>query len=91
MLTGESVPADVASGGSAYAGALVRQGEAVGPVVATGARTYFGRTAELVRMAHAESAEQRAILGVVRNLAVLNGAVIVVLMAYALFRPLTNA
>jgi H+-transporting ATPase len=83
MLTGESVPVEVAPGGSAYAGALVRRGEATGIVTATGARSYFGRTAELVRIAHAESAEQRAILAVVRNLAVLNGAVIVLLVAYA--------
>jgi H+-transporting ATPase len=85
MLTGESIPAETAAGGSAYAGALVRRGEAVGTVVATGARGYFGRTAELVRIAHAESAEQRAILGVVRNLAVLNGAVVALLVAYARF------
>ena len=83
MLTGESVPAEASAGSSAYAGALVRRGEAVGSVIATGARSYFGRAAELVRIAHAESAEQHAIFNVVRNLAVLNGAVIVMLVAYA--------
>jgi H+-transporting ATPase len=36
-----------------------------------------------VRIAHAESGEQKAVLGVVRNLAVFNGAVVVVLVAYA--------
>jgi H+-transporting ATPase len=93
MLTGESIPTEVDSGGLAYAGGLARRGEAVGSVVATGARTYFGRTAELVRIAYAESAEQRAIFNVVRNLAVLNGAVIVLLVAYARLTamPLANA
>jgi len=55
MLTGESIPAEADPGKTAYAGALVRRGEAMGVVVATGARTYFGRAAELVRIADVES------------------------------------
>ena len=66
-----------------YAGALVRRGEAVAEVTATGARTKFGRTAELVRTAHVVSSQQKAVLRVVRNLAVFNGVVIVLLVAYA--------
>ncbi len=61
MLTGESVPAETGPGTSAYAGAIVRRGEAVAEVTATGARTFSGHTAELVRIAHSESAEQHAI------------------------------
>ena len=68
-----------------YAGALVRRGEAVAEVTATGARTKFGRTAELVRTAHAVSSQQKAVLRVVRNLAAFNGAVIAGLVAYATF------
>jgi H+-transporting ATPase len=49
MLTGESVPIEAGAGVQTYAGALVRRGEAVAEVTATGARTKFGRTAELVR------------------------------------------
>src|SRR5580658_4264673 len=69
MLTGESVPIEAAAGFETYAGALVRRGEAVAEVTATGARTKFGRTAELVRTAHVESSQQKAVLRVVRNLA----------------------
>lgn len=83
MLTGESVPAEIGPGGTGYAGAMVRRGGADAEVTATGSRTYFGRTAELVRIAHAESGEQKAVLGVVRNLAVFNGAIAVALVAYA--------
>ena len=68
-----------------YAGALVRRGEAVAEVTATGARTKFGRTAELVRAAHVVSSQQKAVLRVVRNLAAFNGAVILMLVAYAYF------
>ena len=83
MLTGESVPIEAGPGVQTYAGALVRRGEAVAEVTATGARTKFGRTAELVRTAHVVSSQQKAVLRVVRNLAMFNGVVIVLLVAYA--------
>src|SRR6202050_4015468 len=83
MLTGESIPIEAGAGFETYAGALVRRGEAVAEVTATGARTKFGRTAELVRTAHVVSSQQKAVLRVVRNLAVFNGGVIVILVAYA--------
>jgi H+-transporting ATPase len=66
-----------------YAGALVRRGQAVAEITATGAHTKFGRTAELVRTAHVVSSQQKAVLRVVRNLAMFNGVVIVLLVAYA--------
>lgn len=50
-LTGESVPIEAGHGKTAYAGSLVKRGEASGEVTATGQRTYFGKTAELVRSA----------------------------------------
>ena len=52
-------------------------------MIATGARTKFGRTAELVRTAHVVSSQQKAVLRVVRNLAAFNGVVIVLLVTYA--------
>jgi H+-transporting ATPase len=83
MLTGESIPIEAGPGLETYAGALVRRGETVAEVTATGARTKFGRTAELVRTAHVESSQQKAVLRVVRNLAMFNGVVIVILLGYA--------
>jgi H+-transporting ATPase len=88
MLTGESLPVEAGVGSEAYAGALIRRGEAVGEVIATGTRTKFGRTAELVQSAKVESSEQKAILRVVRNLALFNGAVTVLLTIYALWLPM---
>ncbi len=85
MLTGESVPIEAGTGVQTYAGALVRRGEAVAEVTATGSRTKFGRTAELVRTAHVVSSQQKAVLRVVRNLAAFNGVIIVILVAYAYF------
>jgi len=83
MLTGESIAVEVGPEKIAYAGALVRRGEAIAEVVATGSRTFFGRTAELVRIAHVESSEQKAVLGVVRALTVVNFAIVVGMVAYA--------
>ncbi len=85
MLTGESVPIEAGAGLQTFAGALVRRGEAEAEVTATGTRTKFGRTAELVRTAHVVSTQQKAVLRVVRNLAAFNGAIIVLLVAYAWF------
>jgi len=83
MLTGESLPIEAGAGVDTYAGALVRRGEATGVVTATGGRTKFGRTAELVRTAHFVSTQQKAVLQIVRNLAIFNGALICAMGAYA--------
>ncbi len=85
MLTGESVPIEAGAGVDTYAGALVRRGEAEAEVTATGIHTKFGRTAELVRTAHVVSSQQKAVMHVVRNLAVFNGVVIVLLVTNAAF------
>jgi H+-transporting ATPase len=83
MLTGESLPIEAGPGVDTYAGALVRRGEATAVVTATGVRTKFGRTAELVRTAHVESTQQKAVLKIVRNLAIFNGVVILAMVAFA--------
>ena len=82
MLTGESVPIEAGVGIQTYAGALIRRGEAEAEVTATGAHTKFGRTAELIRTAHVVSTQQKAVLRVVRNLAIFNGVMIIILVAY---------
>jgi H+-transporting ATPase len=84
MLTGESIATEAGPGFQTFAGALVRRGEAVARVTATGTRTKFGRTAELVRTAHVVSSQQKAVFRVVRNLAAFNGVLIVGLVTYAL-------
>jgi H+-transporting ATPase len=49
MLTGESMPTEAGPGFQTYAAALVRRGEAIAEVTATGLRTKFGR---MVRYTH---------------------------------------
>ena len=83
MITGESLPIEAGPGRETFAGALVRRGEALAEVSATGARTKFGHAAELVRTAHVASTQQKAIFRVVRNLAAVNGVVAMALLGYA--------
>ena len=59
-LTGESLPVSKKIGDEAYSGSVVKQGQMTGVVIATGANTFFGRTAKLVAGAGAVSHAQKA-------------------------------
>jgi H+-transporting ATPase len=88
MLTGESVPLDAEPGSQVYVGGLVRRGQAIAEVTATGSKTFFGRAAELVRTARSASTEQTAVFAVTRNLMIVNGIVAVFIIGYAYFLAL---
>ncbi len=60
-LTGESLPVTKGRGEVAYSSTLIKEGETVGVVCATGAETFFGRTAKLVESAGAVSHFQHAV------------------------------
>ncbi len=70
MLTGESTAVSRGPAQPVFSGSVIRRGEATGEVSATGVRTYFGRTAELVRSAHARSHLQDLMFKVVSYLIV---------------------
>lgn len=61
-LTGESLPVSRKPGDDAYSGSIVKQGEMIAVVTATGSQTFFGRTAGLVASAGAKSHFQKAVL-----------------------------
>jgi H+-transporting ATPase len=85
-LTGESLPVTREAGGVVYSGSIVRQGEIDAVVTATGERTYFGKTAQLVQKAHTVSHFQHAVLQIGDYLIVLAVALVVLILAVALFR-----
>lgn len=69
----------------------MRHGEAVAEIIATGAKTSFGQGAEMVRVAHTRSTEQSAVFSVTRNLALVNGAVALMIVACAQYVVLPAA
>ncbi len=85
-LTGESLPVTRGKGEAVYSGSIVRQGEIEALVYATGTRTYFGKTAELVESAHTVSHFQRAVLKIGDYLIVLAIALVTIILGAALFR-----
>jgi H+-transporting ATPase len=85
-LTGESLPATRASGEAVFSASIVRQGEIGALVYATGAHTYFGKTAELVQDAHTVSHFQRAVLRIGNYLIMLAAALVAVIVAVSLLR-----
>jgi H+-transporting ATPase len=57
-------------------------------VTATGDRTFFGRTADLVRTAAAPSHMQRTIIAIVKGLVAFDAVLVAMVVAYSLFRHL---
>ncbi|MGC2460520.1 MAG: plasma-membrane proton-efflux P-type ATPase [Steroidobacteraceae bacterium] len=85
-LTGESLPATRKSGETIFSGSIIRQGEIGALVYATGANTYFGKTAELVQEARTVSHFQRAVLKIGNYLIILAVVLVAVIIAVAIFR-----
>lgn len=84
-LTGEALPVEGAVGKTVYSGSVVKRGEATVEVTATGSRTFFGKTAELVRIAGARSHIEEVVVGVVKYLLVLDAVLAALVLAYALW------
>jgi H+-transporting ATPase len=84
-LTGESLPVSKKSGEEAYSGSIVKQGEMTAVVTATGANTFFGRTAKLVAGAGSVSHFQRAVMRIGNFLIILALVLVVILVAARLF------
>ena len=85
-LTGESLPVTRSLGEGVYSGSILKQGEVDALVYATGASTYFGRTARLVETAHTASHFQRAVIKIGDYLIVVALALVILILTVALFR-----
>jgi len=85
-LTGESLPVDKGPGDAVYSGSIVKQGEMIALVSATGMATYFGRTAHLVAQASRVSHFQRAVLRIGHFLIAVTIALVLLIGFVALFR-----
>ncbi len=85
-LTGESLPAEKNPGEAVFSGSIIRQGEIGALVYATGANTYFGKTAQLVAEAHTVSHFQRAVLRIGTYLIALALALVGLIIAVSVLR-----
>lgn len=85
-LTGESLPAERKSGDAVFSGSIIRQGEIGALVYATGANTYFGKTAQLVQEAHTVSHFQKAVLKIGNYLIIMAVALVALIITVAIFR-----
>lgn len=91
VVTGESTPVDAKAGAAAYAGGMIKRGEATALVIATGSRTYFGKTVELVREAKTVGHLQQMIFTVVKYMVVFDAAMAAVVFIYMLTRGMAVA
>ena len=85
-LTGESLPVTRGTGDVVYSGSIIKQGEIDALVFGTGTNTFFGKTAHLVETVHSVSHFQRAVLKIGDYLILLAIALVVLILAVALFR-----
>ncbi|MGA2030183.1 MAG: plasma-membrane proton-efflux P-type ATPase [Verrucomicrobiota bacterium] len=85
-LTGESLPATRKSGEAIFSGSIIRQGEIGALVYATGGKTYFGKTAQLVQEAQTTSHFQKAVLKIGNYLIILAVALVAIIITVAIFR-----
>lgn len=85
-LTGESLPVDKSIEDLVFSGSIAQQGEMTALVVATGDKTYFGKTAKLVSGEKGASHFQQAVLNIGDYLIKISAFLIVILILVQLFR-----
>jgi H+-transporting ATPase len=85
-LTGESLPTTRKPGDAVFSGSIVRRGQSDALVYATGGKTYFGKTANLVEKAQTVSHFQKAVLKIGNYLIVLAVSLVALIIGFALYR-----
>ena len=85
-LTGESKAADKKAGEVLASGSIVRRGEGNGVVMLTGAKTYFGRTTQLVQEARPKLHIEAVVTKLVRRLFVIVSALLCLVVVLSLIR-----
>ena len=85
-LTGESLPVTKQGGDDAFSGTIIKQGESVARVTATGKNTRLGKTASLVEQAKTVSHFQKAVLAIGDYLIYVSLALVIALVLVQLHR-----
>ena len=85
-LTGESKNVEKVTEDVLSSGSIVRRGEANGVVILTGAKTYFGRTTELVQQAKPKLHIEAVVSKLVRWLFAIVGTLVAIVLVLSLIR-----
>jgi len=83
-LTGESLPKEARTSDVVFSGSTVKRGETKCVVVNTGSNTYFGRTAELVKIAKPKSHQEEVMMTIVKYMMYLGIVASIVVSGYAI-------
>ena len=83
-ITGESLPVEKKQQSIVYSGSVVRRGETRCVVVNTGANTYFGKTAELVKIAKPKSHQEEIMLSIIKYMMYLGIAAFILVLIWSL-------
>ena len=84
-LTGESLPVSASVAAVIFSSTVIRRGEARCVVVNIGANTYFGETAELVKMAKPKSHQEEVMMAIVKYMMYFGITASALVAAYAIF------
>lgn len=85
-LTGESVEVEKQTSDVLYSGSMVTRAEATGVVVLTGAKTFFGRTIQLVQIAKPKLHIEKAIADIIRSLLIVITLMLLVGLVFSFFK-----
>lgn len=83
-LTGESLPVEKGPKDTIYAGSIISRGEISGTITATGAKSYFGKTTELVKTAKIPSQAEMLIMSIIKYLLAIDIVLVVTIFIYAI-------
>jgi H+-transporting ATPase len=85
-LTGESLPVERENGDAVFSGSILKQGEIDALVYATGSKTFYGKTTELVKTAETRSHLQKAIIKIADYLLVIAATLAILIIGVAISR-----
>lgn len=85
VLTGESLPIEATLQDTCYSGSIVKKGESIAQVFATGIHSFYGKTAEIVRLAKIPSHLETTIFQIIRYLVSFDVFLIFSLLLYSFY------
>ncbi|MBW6415677.1 ATPase [Candidatus Methylacidiphilum fumarolicum] len=85
-ITGESLPRTAQPEERLLSGSFVESGQARGIVIATGAKTHFGKTTRLIEIASPPSEAQKVIFNIVKALVYVDSLLIALIFLYGMIK-----